>query len=164
MQKISPNEIIPCVENALKEGKRNILFVSCALCHYEQIPDWAAENPQYRLIRHTPQPVWEEKNGLLFKNEARFAIGHNVLTQANSENAIWFLHGFSQESLYDFEGFLNILKGRFYNEGLADGGFRRCDLEKLPLFAAFTAPYEEGDWSALDPKYYDLFDAVYTLD
>lgn len=165
MKKITTNEIGNTIAEALAQKKKNILFVS-NLLKYENLVAWFRKNNEYQLFRFAvPQPLAEEKNGLLYENEKYCVIDDETLTKLNSEKSIIFNLGFSEYSINDFDGYLNILKGRFYINKFPDGVMVKHELEKMPLFIAFSTPSDKkGDWASLNEKYYDLFDEVYVLD
>jgi hypothetical protein len=162
MEKITKENIGACIQAALDNNEKNILFVSKTL-EYENAIKWFESHPEYYICRSTPAPVYEEKNGLLVKAENYYAIEDSVLNKANDEKAIWFHHAFGDESLVDFDGFLKILKERSYTNTFPGGIIAKHSLEKLALFVAFTSP-TKGDWARLDESHYDLFDKIYVLD
>ena len=163
MKEITQNEIIHCITQALENGTRNILFISPGLQHYELIPRWAETHPQYRLIRSTPQPLYEEKNGILVKNPKRFCIADEILERANNEHSIWFFLNFSEQGLYDFDGVLKIIKSRTYTNSFDDDTTQTHTLEKMPLVIAYSTPPGVGYFPPLESQYYNLFEAIYLV-
>ena len=165
MKTITTKEIGDSIKEALTQKKKNILFVS-NLLKYENLVAWFRENGEYTLYRFAvPQPLAEEKNGLLYKNEDYCIMDDELLGKLNSEKSVIFSLGFSESSINDFDGYLNILKGRVYVNKFPDGVMVKHGLEKMPLFIAFSTPSgKKGDWASLDEKYYELFDEVYVLD
>ena len=165
MKKITTNEIGCAIAEALAKKKKNILFVS-NLLRYENLVVWFNDNKEYKLFRFAvPQPLYEEKNGLLIKNEEYFCIDAATLNNLNTEKSVLFSLGFSEKSVNDFEGYLNILKERFYINRFPEGLIKKHELGKMPLFIAFSTPSgKKEDWASLDEKYYTLFDDVYVLD
>ena len=161
MKKITTLQIGDAIAAALENKKKNILFVS-ATVEYEPALEWFAQHPAYRLCRAKPQPYYAEKNGLLVKKEDFYILDNQTLEQANSEKTVWFINFFSEQCVNGFEGFLDIVKHRFYINKRPDGTCQKYPLEKMPLFLAFTSP-TEGDYMRLDKKYYDLFDEVYQV-
>ena len=162
MKKISINNIENCISEALKDKKKNILFVSVTL-EYESVLEWAENHPEYCLRRDVPHEGDVNKNGILVKS------GYALLTNEsleilNSEDVIWFHNAFSQKNIRNFEGVINVVKERIYTQKFSDTDSMEYSLEKMPLFIAFTTPDAPDDWAALDEKYYELFDEVYSLD
>lgn len=162
MKKITKNSISKCIDNALKNKKKNILFISITL-EYEQVLEWAENNAEYCMRRDVPREGYENKNGILVK------IGYDVLDTKrlealNNENVIWFYNAFSEQCIGNFEGVLNVIKARIYTQHCSSSDIIKFSLEKMPLFIAFTTPHKAGDWASLDEKYYELFDEVYLLD
>ena len=162
MKEITKNEIAHCITQALEEGTRNILFLGSGSLRNEWISKWVESHPGYRIVRHTPQPLYEEKNGILVQNPERFGIPDDRLIKANDEHTIWFFNGFSEQGLFDFDGVLEIIKSRTYTQTLDDGVAKTYTLEKMPLVIAYATAQEEFILP-LDPQYYNLFDAVYLL-
>ena len=164
MKTITANEIERCLVNALENKKKNILFVSSTL-EYKSALEWLNEHSEYRVVRFAePQAFYEEKNGLLVKNEDYFVIADEKLKTLNNEDSILFCNIFSQSCIQNFEGYLDILKGRFYVNKFPNGDQIKHSVEKMALYIAFTTPYNPTDYAALDEKYYELFDEVYLLD
>ena len=162
MKKITTNSIGKCIDNALKNKKKNILFVSIAL-EYEPVLEWAENNAGYCIRRDVPREGYENKNGILLKT------GYDVLDTKrlealNNENVVWFHNAFSEQCIGNFEGILNVIKERIYTQHYSGSNIMKFSLEKMPLFVAFTTPRKIGDWASLDEKYYELFDEVYLLD
>ena len=136
--KIIKENIATCIQAALNNKERKILFVSKTL-EYENALKWFEVHPEYYICRSTPAPLYEEKNGLLVKADNYYGIENNVLAKANDEKSIWFHHAFGDESAVDFDGFLEILKERSYTNRFPDGIIVKHSLEKLALFVAFTS-------------------------
>ena len=163
MKNITINEIGLCISESLKAGKKNVLFISHTLL-YENVLTWADEHPEYYLCRETPSPLYNQtESGRLIKDENCMIIANATLENANSENSIWFLHALSEKCINNFDGFLDIIKNRFYVNKFSDGTVQKISLEKLPLFVAFTTNPDENDWASLDEKYYALFDEIYLV-
>lgn len=163
MVNISSMDIAATISNALKNKKKNILFISRTL-EYEAVLDWFARHSDYYACRTSPTALYEEKNGILTKNENCLVIDSGSLEKANNEECIWFHNAFSEKSVLNFAGFVDILKNRFYINHFPDGSQRKHSLERMAMFIAFTTPHNENDWAALDEKYYDLFDEVYLVE
>ncbi len=163
MKNITINEIGLCISEALKAEKKNVLFVSHTL-QYENVLAWSKEHPEYYLCRETPSPLYNQTEcGRLVCDKNCMIIANHSLEKANSENSIWFLNAFSEKCINNFDGFLDIIKNRFYINKFADDTTQKFLLEKLPLFVAFTTDPDKKDWASLDKKYYDLFDEVYLV-
>lgn len=162
MKKISINNIENCISEALKDKKKNILFVSITL-EYEQVLEWAEKHPEYCLRRDVPHEGYVNQNGRLVKSEYAL-LTNESLEELNNINTIWFHHAFSQKSILNFKGVINVVKERIYTQKFSDSDYMEYSLEKMPLFIAFTTPDNPDDWAALDEKYYELFDEVYLLD
>ncbi len=162
MKKISVNEIGSCISEALKEKKKNILFVSITL-EYHNVLEWAEKHPEYRIRRDVPHEGYEEKNGILVKS-GYDVLENERLERLNNEAAIWFHNAFSEKCVGNFEGVINVVKERIYTQRFSESDEMKFSLEKLPLFIAFTTPENPKDWASLDIKYYNLFDEVYLLD
>ena len=162
MEKITKDNIGACIQAALDNKEKNILFVSKTL-EYQNALKWFEEHPDFYICRSTPELGYDKKNGLLVQSDNCYWIEDGVLDKANDEKSIWFLREFSDKSVDDFEGVLEILKDRTYTNKFSDGMTVKHSLEQLALFVAFTSP-TKGDWAQLDEKYYDLFDKIYTLD
>ena len=165
MKKIKLNEIGACITSALEEKKKNILFVSNTL-KYENALRWFEDHKDYKVFRFaTPQPLHEEKNGLLIENRNYCHIDDQTLNCLNDEKAILFVNAFSEKCIYGFDEYIHILKDRFFINKFPDDINVKFSLEKLALFIAFTAPADKkDDWASLDEKYYSLFDEIYILD
>ena len=161
MKKISICEIQNCISEALKNKKKNILFVSSTL-EYEQVLEWAENNGEYYLRRDVPRECYENKDGRLVKT-GYYALDTERLEALNNENVIWFHNAFSEQCIGNFEGVLNVMKERIYTQHCSGSDVMKFSLEKMPLLIAFTAPPKMGDWASLDEKYYELFDEVYVL-
>lgn len=161
MKKINVNEIGACISEALVDGKKNILFVSPTL-EYENVLEWAEEHPAYSLRRSVPGEFSEYVDGILKLTDT---LAISELEALNKDNAIWFFYAFSEKCFDGFEEIVNVIKERYYVNKFPDGD-RRFSLDKMALFLAFTAPVKPGfdDWSALDEKYYPLFDEIYYVD
>ncbi len=162
MKEISVAQIGTHISDALESQKKNILFVSSTL-EYENALNWFVEHPEHRVCRATPAALYVEENGILVKKENCPVISTEELEAMNDEKAIWFHHAFSEKSIEYFESFLDIIKHRFFINKFDNGNCVKYSLEKMALFVAFTTPYSETDWAALDEKYYELFDAVYLV-
>lgn len=163
MVRITSLDIETYISNALESKKKNILFVSRTL-EYEAVLDWFAKHSDYSVCRTAPAALYEEKNGILTKNEDYVVIDSDSLKKANNEKCIWFHHAFSEKSVLNFDGFLDIIKNRFYINHFPDGNYIKYSLENMALFIAFTTPHNENDWAALNEKYYNLFDDVYSVE
>lgn len=162
MEKITKENIGACIQAALHNKEKNILFISKTL-EYQNALKWFNEHPEFHICRSVPTPVYDEKNGLLVQSNNCYGIADHLLAKANNEKSIWFYHAFGDECIYDFEGFLEILKERSYTNKFSDGSTVKHSLENLALFVAFTSP-TKGDWARLDEKHYHLFNKIYTLD
>lgn len=163
IENISSTDIAAKISNALKSNKKNILFISRTL-EYEGALEWIKKHPAYHMCRAVPDVLREIKNGILCKAEECAVIDDGKLKKANDEKCIWFHHAFSEKSILNFDGFLDIIKNRFYINRYPDGSQVKHSLERMALFIAFTAPYNEKDWAALSEKYYDLFDEIYLVE
>jgi hypothetical protein len=163
MVNISVLDITAVISNALEKNKKNILFISRTL-EYDAVLEWVTTNSDYHLCRAEPSALYEEKNGLLSKNENFAVIDGDSLTKANNEKCIWLHHAFSEKSILNFDGFVDIIKNRFYMNCFPDESQAKHSLEHLALFIAFTTPHNEKDWAALNKKYYDLFDEIYLVE
>lgn len=164
MIKITSNGIEKCLANALESKKKNILFVSATL-DYKGALKWLSEQSKYRVVRFTePQAVYEKKNGILVENKGYFVIDNSKLDRLNDEKSILFCSTFSEACIDNFEGYLDIIKWRFYVNKFPNGESSTHSVEKIALVVAFTTPYNTNDHTALDEKYYELFDEVYLLD
>ena len=163
MDTISTQDIGAKIEGALEAKKKNILFISLTL-RYEPALEWFANHPDYRVCRETPATLYEEKNGILVKNEDYTVIDSQSLDNANNDKCIWFHHAFSEKSVLNFEGFADIIKNRYYINRFPDGQEMKHDLKNMAMFIAFTTPHNENDWAALDEKYYSLFDEIYIVE
>ena len=162
MKNININEVGHSISEALENNKKNILFVDLTL-RYESVLNWGKLNPNYKICRWTPGELREEKNGILVKTGC-YCIPNKELESLNQENSIWFFHAFSEKSIEGFDGLLDVLKKRVYINKFPDGNIVNFSLEKMPLFIGFTTPHNPSNWSALDEKYYELFDEVYLID
>lgn len=163
MKTITVNQIASQISAALESKKKNILFVSRIL-DYEPALAWFEDHPDYHVCRATPAPLYEEIDGRLVKNEDYPVIHTERLESANSDRCIWFHHAFSQDTVMNFEGFLDIIKNRYYVNRFPDEPEIRYALDKLALFMAFTATPQPDEWAALDETYYALFDEVYLVE
>lgn len=163
MVKISLLDIETHISNSLESKKKNILFVSRTL-EYETVLAWFAKHSDYYACRTSPTALYEEKNGILSKNENCLVIDSGSLEKANNEKCIWFHNAFSEKSVLNFAGFLDIIQNRYYINCFPDGRQVRYSLENMAMFIAVTTPHNENDWAALDEKYYDLFDEVYLVE
>lgn len=159
---IALTEIEACISNALASEKKNILFISPTL-EYDAVLEWSEKHPEYYLCEEEPAAYYGQKNGILVKNENYAVIPAESLEKANSKQAIWFRHAFSEKSILNFEGFLDIVKHRFYINRYPDGASTKYPLENMALFIAFTTPYKENDWAALREEHYALFDEIYVV-
>ena len=162
MKKISINQIESCISEALKEKKKNILFVSITL-EYDKVLEWAENHPEYCMRRDVPHEGYENKNGILVKSGYDL-LEMERLEKLNNENVIWFHNAFSEKCVCNFEGVINVVKERVYTQRVSNSDVTQFSLEKMPLFIAFTAPDTPDNWASLDEKYYELFDEVYLLD
>ena len=162
MKKISINQIENCISEALKEKKKNVLFVSITL-EYDMVLEWFENHPEYCMRRDVPSEGYENKNDILVKSGYDL-LATEILEKLNNENVVWFHHAFSEKCISNFEGVINVVKERIYTQRVSDMDFMQFSMEKLPLFIAFTTPNNPNDWAALDEKYYELFDEVYLLD
>ena len=162
MNTISKQDIGTAIECALKEKKRNILFISLTL-EYEPALVWFESHPEYRVCRAEPVTLYEKKNGILTQNEDYAVIDDKILNNANNDKCIWFHHAFSEKSVLNFDGFVDIIKNRCYINRFPDGCEVNHDLKNMAMFVAFTTPHNENDWAALNEKYYDLFDEIYVV-
>lgn len=162
MMKISINEIGNCISEALKEKKKNILFVSVTL-EYEKVLEWAKNHAEYCMRRDVPREEYENKDGILVKS-GYYILENERLEKLNNEDVIWFHNAFSEKCIGNFEGVINVVKERIYTQKLSDSCFMEFSLEKISLFIAFTTPNNPKDWASLDEKYYELFDEVYFVD
>lgn len=164
MKKITINEIGNCISEALKDKKKNILFVDIALT-YKKVLEWAENHPGYNVIRLAePQPLYEEKDGRLVKSKEHFVIDDQKLKKLNFDKSILLSISFSEACIYNFEGYLDILKWRYYVNVFPDGERIKHNVNRMALFIAFSAPCNTTDPASLDPKYYELFDEVYVLE
>ena len=163
MIQIALTEIEMCISNALESKKKNILFISPTL-EYNAVLDWLAKHPDFHMCRQTPSALYEERNGILSKNENYMVIDTESLEKANAEKSIWFHHAFSEKSILNFDGFLDIIRSRFYVNRFPGGRNVKHSLENMALFIAFTTPHNENDWAALHEKYYNLFDEIYLVE
>lgn len=163
MKKINANEIGACISEALDDRKKNILFISPTL-EYNNALKWAEEHPAYGFRFSTPGEFYEDVDGAL-KPTGIYMLANSELEALNNENAIWFFNAFSEKCVGGFEEILNVLKERYYVNKFPEGD-RSFLLDKMALFLAFTTPGRPGfdDWSALDEKYYPLFDEIYYVD
>ena len=163
MKTINSNDIGMYLFAALDGKKKNILFVSATL-EYKGVLEWLNARSEYRVVRFVePQALYEEKNGLLVKNDNCCVIADEKLKALNNESSILFCNIFSQSCIQNFEGYLDILKGRFYVNKFPNGDHIKHSVDKMALFIAFTTPHKPNDYAALDKKYYELFDEVYLL-
>lgn len=162
MKKISINQIENCISEALKENKKNILFVSIT-AEYDKVLDWAENHPEYCVRRDVPREGYENKNGILVKSGYDI-LSNEILKILNNENVIWFHNYFSEKCIGNFEGVINVVKERIYTQKFSDSEIMKFSLEKMSLFIAFTTPNNPNDFASLDEKYYKLFDEVYLLD
>ena len=162
MKRISANQIENCISEALSESKKNILFISFTL-EYKKVLEWADKHPEYSVRRDVPSEGYVRKNGILVKS------GYDILStesleKLNNADVIWFHNAFSEKCICNFEGVINVVKERVYIQRVSNTDVIQCSLEKMPLFIAFTTPYNANDWASLDKEYYQLFDEVYLLD
>ena len=162
MVTITTGDIETVIDRALENKLKNILFISRTL-EYEPALEWFEKHPDYRACRATPAALYEEKHGILVKNEDYIVINSDSLVNANSDKCIWFCHAFSEKSVLNFDGFVDIIKNRFYVNRFPDGYEAHHSLENMAMFMAFTTPHNENDWAALDQKYYRLFDEIYIV-
>jgi hypothetical protein len=165
MKNITTNDIGNCLANALENKKKNILFVSTNILEYKGALKWLNEQSEYRVVRFTePQAIYENKNGILVENREYFVIDNSKLDKLNDEKSILLCSTFSEACIDNFQGYLDILKWRFYINKFPNGESSKHSVDKMALFVAFTTPYKPNDYAALDEKYYALFDEVYILD
>lgn len=162
MINIKINEVGQYISKALDSGKKNILFIDLTL-RYDKVNDWGKQNPEYKICRWTPGELRQEKNGILVKTGC-FCLANKELEALNSPNSIWFFHAFSEKCIEGFDGILDVIKNRVYINKFPEGQIVNFSLEKMPLLIGFTTPHNPDDWSALDEKYYTLFDEVYLID
>ena len=160
MKKIFIREVKDVINDAIKNNKRNILFVS-KMCYYEPILEWFDENPQYNQVRLEPLQMWEEdQGGILRKAEDTCVIYDDVLNLLNNENSICYLPYFGDNSYYRIDKLFDIIKDRKYVNILTRGDTKEFTVEKMKLFIAITTI---NDCYSLSEKYYELFDEVYKL-
>ena len=165
MKTIAANDIGMYISNALKNKNQNILFVSTNVLEYKCALKWFDEHPEYRAVRFTePQAIYENKNGILVENKECFVIDDSKLKRLNDEKSILLCTAFSESCIDNFQGYLDILKWRFFINNFPSGECKKHSIEKMALFVAFTTPYNPNDYTALDEKYSELFDEVYLLD
>lgn len=163
MVNISLIDIGTTISDAIKNKKKNILFISRTLKYTEAL-EWIEKHSSYHACRAEPSALYETKNGILHKNEKFAVIDDERLEKANDEACIWFHHAFSEKSVLNFDGFVDIIKNRFYINRFPDGSQTKHSLERMAMFIAFTTPHNENDWAALNEKYYDLFDEIYLVE
>lgn len=159
MVKTSLVNIASIISNALARNQKNILFINRTL-EYEAVLDWFEKHSEYHACRKAPAALYEEKNEGLTKA----VIDSDSLIKANDEKCIWFLHTFSEKSVLNFDGFVEIIKNRLYINRFPDGSQTKYSLERMAMFIAFTTPHNENDWASLNMKYHDLFDEVYLVE
>lgn len=163
MKNITLSEIGNCISEALKSGKKNILFVDLTL-RYNPVLNWGEGNPNYNLIYLCqPTEIYDEKNGILVKTGC-VGMANRDIERLNQENSIWFFNTFSEKCILGFDEIINVIKNRSYVNRYSDGIEVNFSLEKMPLLIGFTTPHNPNDWAALDEKYYELFDEVYLID
>ena len=160
---IPSTSVASTINRALIDKKKNILFISRTL-NYMGALKWIEKHPSYHVCRAEPGALREIKNGILYKNEDFAVIDDGRLEKANDEKCIWFHHSFSEKSILNFDGFVDVIKNRFYINHFPDGTQTKHSLEHMAMFIAFTTPHNKNDWAALDEKYYNLFDEVYLVE
>ena len=163
MVNICSMDIGATISDAIKNKKKNILFISRTL-KYTGALEWIEKHPVYHVCRAEPGALREIKNGILYKNEDFAVIDDDRLEKANDEKCIWFHHAFSEKCILNFDGFVDVIKNRFYINHFPDGTQTKHSLEHMAMFIAFTTPHNENDWAALDEKYYNLFDELYLVE
>ena len=83
MKEITTCEIGKVIAEAIEQKKSNVLFVSKTL-DYKNAISWFDANKNYRIFRFaTPQPIYEEKNGILVKNTECFVIDDQKIKKLN---------------------------------------------------------------------------------
>lgn len=162
MKKITVNDVESCITEAIKNNKKNILFVSITL-ENQGVRKWFKNNTEYRECCAKPAPLYDEVDGRLVKNEGYYVIPDNALVGLNDEKSVLYVWPFGEECTYGFEEFLNIVKYRFYVNKFPEGTTKTHSVDKMALFIAFSTP-SGCDGFSLDEKYYELFDEVYLLD
>ena len=160
MKEISVFQMGACVEEALKTKKKNILFVSPTL-EYENALEWIRQSNEYHEYRFaTPVQLYDNVDGRMVAVENYYIIPDDRLKNLNNENVVLLVEQFSPKVIYDFEGFLNVVKHRYYINRIPNHPDMKHTVEKLPLLVACATP-PNRDFYSLDEKYYDLFDEVY---
>jgi len=162
MKKITVNDVESCITDALRNKKRNILFVSTTLDN-QGVSEWFENNPEYSEVWAKPQPLYHEVDGKLVKMEEYCIIPDNILNEINNERSVLYFYPFGDNCVWGFDEFLNIIKGRFYTNKFPEGGTQIYSVEKMALFIAVSTP-SGLDGFSLDEKHYELFDEVYLLD
>lgn len=176
MKKIKNYEVEHYINEAIKNNLKSILFVSIT-CNTDGVLNWFDNNKEYIRYGYTPQFLYDIVDGNIVHYD-NYILLKDWMDDLNNEKAILFVYPFGDQCIYNFEGFMELVKNRkyvnIYPNGYPEisedrksiithpnGKIEHLSCEKLKLFIGITT----GTGSfGMDEKYYEDFDEVYLLD
>lgn len=160
MKKIRNSEVKYYIDEAIKNNLKSILFVSIT-CNTDEVINWFDNNEEYIRYGYTPQFLFdygEDGNIIYYEN---CILPKKCIDNLNTEKAILFVYPFGEQCIHNFDGFMNLVKNRKYDNIYPNAEIEHLSCEKLKLFIGITT----GTGSfGMDEKYYADFDEVYLLE
>lgn len=160
---IQASQVAQVIEDALKNGKKNLLFVNKYL-DTDPFLEWFDNQTGHKRISCKPNYLsGTDRRGIVQKvNPPIAVITDHDLEMMNDDRAILFLYPFGERCIYGFDRFLDIIKNRTYTNVFPNGTRTEHSVKKMKLFVGYATP-SGSDGFSLNEQYYNLFDEVYMI-